>query len=60
MKNLLPTHRSRDTVHAQCLCLKTHSEWYPMRNIKTHAAQNLWFDTPTRLYPAKSVDPVTR
>jgi len=29
-----PTHRSRDTVHAQWL--QTHSQWYPMGDVRTH------------------------
>ena len=31
------THRSCDMAHAPCL--QTHSQWYPMGNIRTHTAQ---------------------
>jgi len=33
-KNLPPTHRSRDTTHAQWL--QTHCQWYPMGDVRTH------------------------
>jgi len=36
------THRSRDMAHVQCL--QTHFQWYPMGNIRTHAAQKCWMD----------------
>ena len=31
---IAPTHRSRDTAHAQWL--QTHSQWYPMGDVRTH------------------------
>jgi len=31
---LPPTHRSRDTAHAQWL--QTHCQWYPMGDVRTH------------------------
>jgi len=33
-ENLPPTHRSRDTAHAQWL--QTHCQWYPMGDVRTH------------------------
>ena len=33
-KNLPRTHRSRDTAHAQWL--RTHCQWYPMGDVRTH------------------------
>jgi len=33
-ENLLPTHRSRNTAHAQWL--QTHCQWYPTGDVRTH------------------------
>ena len=33
-RNCTPTHRSRDTPHVRWL--RTHCQWYPMRDVRTH------------------------
>jgi len=51
-KNLPPTHRSRDTAHAQWL--QTHCQCYPMGYVRTHNSrtdsrkdlQTWWMDWP--------------
>jgi len=40
-----PTHRSRDTAHAQWL--QTHCQWYPMGDVRTHKSRTDSCKDPT-------------
>jgi len=50
-----PTHRSRDTVHAQWL--QTHCQWYPMGDIRTHHSRT---DSRRNFKLSGGIDHVTR
>jgi len=51
----VPTHRSRDTAHAQWL--QKHWQWYPMGDVRTHNSRT---DSRRIFKLGGGVDHVTR
>jgi len=50
-----PTHKSRDTAHAQWL--QTHCQWYPTGDVRTHNSRTY---SSRILKLGEGVDQVTR